>query len=102
MPGPERSQRSAETIAKARAMRAEHAEAAAYYAHRVEQARAAFHNSEVSHWSDLYRRSAIACRLLGELIRGDRPATTSTPDATVVSFAPSDAGEHVSSTGEAA
>ena len=33
--------RAAETIAKARALRAEHAQAAAYQAHRAEQARAA-------------------------------------------------------------
>jgi hypothetical protein len=57
------------TIAQARAVRAEHAIAAALYANRVEQARAASRYTEMALWTAEYRRSAARCRRLGELIR---------------------------------
>ena len=62
------------TIARARAVRAEHARAAALYANRVEQARALARSREVAQWTDEYRRSAARCRLIGEMIRGEREA----------------------------
>jgi hypothetical protein len=63
-----------QTIARARAIRAEHARAAALYANRVEQARASARYSEVAQWTDKYRRSAERCRLFGDVIRGEREA----------------------------
>ena len=81
--------RAAETIAKARAMRAEHAQAAAYQAHRAEQARAAANHKEAARWTEGYRCSVARCRLLGEVIRGGgsrspagATASTVTPLAT--------------------
>jgi hypothetical protein len=62
--------RAAETIAKARALRAKHAQAAAYQAHRAEQARAAANHKEAARWTDGYRCSVARCRLLGVVIRG--------------------------------
>ena len=63
-----------QTLARARAVRAEHARAAALYANRVEQARASARSREVAQWTDEYRRSAARCRLIGEMIRGEREA----------------------------
>ena len=64
----------AQTIARARAVRAEHARAAAIYANRVEQARALARSRDVAQWTDDYRRSAARCRVIGEMIRGEREA----------------------------
>jgi hypothetical protein len=69
---------TAQTIATARALRAEHAQAAAYQAFRAEQARVAAQYAEAARWTEGYRRSVARCRLLGETIRGGRirfPAT---------------------------
>ncbi len=81
--------RAAETIAKARALRAEHAQAAAYQARRAEQARAAANYKEAARWTEGYRCSVARCRLLGEVIRGGgsrspagATASTVTPLAT--------------------
>jgi len=63
-----------QTIARARAARAEHARAAAFYANRVEQARASARCSDVAQWTDEYRRSTARCRLIGEMIRSEREA----------------------------
>jgi hypothetical protein len=62
------------TIARARAVRAEHATAAALYANRVERARATARYSEMAWWTAEYRRSAARCRRLGEIIRSERDA----------------------------
>jgi hypothetical protein len=93
-----------ETIAKARTLRAEHATAAAYQAHRVEQARAAAHHTEAARWTEEYRRSVARCRLLGELIRRERPrspAAAARP-STTVPFASAQAESDLPETGEAA
>jgi hypothetical protein len=81
--------RAAETIAEARALRAEHAQAAAYQARRAEQARAAASYKEAARWTQGYRCSVARCRLLGEVIRGGgsrsqagATASTVTPPAT--------------------
>jgi hypothetical protein len=63
-----------QTIARVRAVRAEHARAAAFYANRVEQARAGARYSAVARWTTEYRRSAARCRVLGEMIRNERQA----------------------------
>jgi hypothetical protein len=63
-----------QTIARARATRAEQAKAAALYANRVEQARAAARHNEMAWWTAEYRRSAARCRRLGEIIRSEREA----------------------------
>jgi len=63
-----------QTVARIREVRAEHARAAAFYAHRVERARAKARYGEVARWTDEYRRSAARCRLLGEMIRSEREA----------------------------
>lgn len=63
-----------ETIARARAARAQHARAAALYANRVEQARAASRYAEMAWWTAEYRRSAARCRRLGEIICRQREA----------------------------
>jgi hypothetical protein len=63
-----------QTITRARAVRAEHAIAAALYAHRVEHARATARYDAVARWTDEYRRSAATCRRLGEIIRREREA----------------------------
>ena len=60
-----------QTIARARAARAEQAMAAALYATRVEQARAAARYRAMARWTADYRRSAGRCRRLGEIIRGE-------------------------------
>jgi hypothetical protein len=104
MPSPKGSPPDGAKIADAQAKRAEHARAAAYYAYRVEQARAAGHYAEAGRWSAEYRRSAARCRLLGEIIRGGRPASEAAGAraSTVVPFAPPERGEDVPATGEAA
>ena len=53
---------SEQAIASARAIRAEHAMAAACYANQVEQARATTRYSAMARWTDEYRRSATARR----------------------------------------
>lgn len=63
-----------ETIARARAIRTEHAIAAALYANRAEQARAAARYNTMAQWTAEYRRSAARCRRLGDIIRGAREA----------------------------
>jgi hypothetical protein len=63
-----------QTIARARAIRAEHAIAAALYANRVEQARATARYRAIARWTAEYRRSAARCRQLGEIIRSDGEA----------------------------
>src|SRR5947209_18427089 len=95
---------AAETIAKARALRAEHATAAAYQAHRVEQARAAAHYTEAARWTEEYRQSVARCRLLGELIRGGRTrSSAATARASAVNpFAPPETEDNLAKTGEAA
>jgi hypothetical protein len=60
------------TVAQARTMRADHARLTAFYADRVEQARAAAQYGLMTYWAGEYRRSATRCRLLGEVIRGER------------------------------
>jgi hypothetical protein len=92
----------AERIAKARAMRAEHAQASAYYAHRADQARAAAHHQEAARWTHRYRRSVTSCRLLGALIRGDGRPVAAAQDATVVPLAQPRAGERIPTNGAAA
>jgi hypothetical protein len=95
---------AAETIAKARTLRAEHATAAAYQAHRVEQARAAGHHTEAARWTEEYRRSVARCRLLGELVRreGTRSPAAAVRASTAAPFAPPEAEGDVPETGEAA
>jgi hypothetical protein len=65
---------SEETLIRARALRDEYARAAALYAYRIEQARARARVGAVTRWTAEYRRSATNCRLLGEIIRGEREA----------------------------
>lgn len=62
------------TIARARAVRAEHAIAAALYANRAERARAAARYGAMARWREEYQRSAARCRRLGEIIRSDSAA----------------------------
>ena len=61
-----------QTIARARAVRTEQAIAAALYANRFEQARAAARYTAMARWTAEYRRSAARCRRLGEIIRSQR------------------------------
>ena len=97
------SPRAAQTIAKARALRAEHAQAAAYQALRVEQARAAANYTEAARWTEDYRRSAARCRLLGEVIRGGSSRLPAGPIAsTVTPLAAPDPAQDFPTTGEAA
>jgi hypothetical protein len=63
---------SEETLIRARALRDENARAAALYAYRIERARARARVGAVAHWTAEYRRSAARCRVLGEIIRGER------------------------------
>jgi hypothetical protein len=65
---------SEQTIARVRAIRAEHAMAAARYANRVEKARATARYAAAARWTDEYRRSTLSCRRLGEFIRSEREA----------------------------
>ena len=93
-----------ETIAKARAMRAEHAMAAAYLANRAEQARAAGRRDELGRWTKEYRRSVAACRVLGERIRGESArAEAADPGASrVTPFLSHDREGSIPTPGEAA
>jgi hypothetical protein len=63
-----------QTIARFRAIRAEHARAAAFYANRVEHARASARRGDVAQWTANYRRSVARCRIVGEMIRSEREA----------------------------
>jgi hypothetical protein len=63
-----------QTIAQARAERAENAIAAALYAHRVEKARATARYAAMARWTAEYQRSVATCRQLGDIIRSDREA----------------------------
>jgi hypothetical protein len=65
---------SKNTPARVRATRAEHAVAAAVYANRVEQARAAARHSTSARWAAEYRRSVARSRQLGEIIHSDSEA----------------------------
>jgi hypothetical protein len=69
-----RPRNSEQSIARARAVRAEHAIAAAFYANRVELARARARHSSMARWTAEYRRSTARCRRLGEIIRREREA----------------------------
>jgi hypothetical protein len=60
------------TVEQASALRADQARLAAHYAERVEQARAAAQYGAMRHWLYAYRRASLQCRLLGELIHGQR------------------------------
>ena len=66
--------RSEETLIRARALRDEYARAAALYAYRIERAQASAQVGAVARWAAEYRRSSAKCRVLGELIRGEREA----------------------------
>ena len=61
------------TAIQARTMRADHARLTAFYADRVEHARAGAECGPMAYWTSEYRRSALRCRLLGEVTRGERP-----------------------------
>lgn len=67
--GEEARPNASETIARARAERAQFARAAAYFAHRVERAEAAGYVAEANRWAVNYRRSVSRCRQLGARIR---------------------------------
>jgi hypothetical protein len=64
------------TVVQARTMRADHAMLTGFYADRVELARAAAQYGLMAYWADEYRRSTVRCRLLGEVIRGERSSVT--------------------------
>ena len=63
---------SEDALTTARALRDEYARAAALYAYRIERARSRARVGEMAHWGAEYRRSTAACRVLGEIIRGQR------------------------------
>jgi hypothetical protein len=63
-----------QAIARARAIRAEHARAAAFYASRAEQTRATTRPTVIAQWTDRYQHAAASCRRLGDMIRSDREA----------------------------
>ena len=63
------TQYGAMTVIEAESILADQSRLAAFYADRVEQARAAGEPARMSYWTDEYRRSASRCRLLGEVIR---------------------------------
>jgi hypothetical protein len=65
---------SEQTIARVSAVRAEHAQAAALFANRVEQARAAARYRAMAQRNAEYRQSTARCRELGEIIRSEREA----------------------------
>ena len=66
--------RSDETLIRARALRDEYARAAALYAYRIERARATAQVGPIARWAAEYRYSTAKCRVLGEIIRGEREA----------------------------
>lgn len=96
--------RSAETVQRARALRAEHARAAAYQAYRVEQARAAAHYAEAARWREEYRRSVARCRLLGKMIRAgsQRSAAAATTASSVTALVQPQPANDDPTSGEAA
>jgi hypothetical protein len=61
-----------EALTRARALRDEYARAAALYAYRIQRARGTAQVGEVARWTAEYRRLVARCRLLGEIIRGER------------------------------
>jgi hypothetical protein len=63
-----------EALSRARALRGEYARAAALYAYRIERARSTARVAELARWTAEYRRLAARCRVLGEVIRGERDA----------------------------
>jgi hypothetical protein len=65
---------SQEALVSARALRGDYARAAALYAYRIEAARETAPVGAVTRWTSEYRRSAASCRLLGQIIRGEREA----------------------------
>jgi hypothetical protein len=67
------AQYGAMTVIEAESILADQSRLAAFYADRVEQARAAGEPARMSYWTDEYRRSARRCRLLGEVIRARGP-----------------------------
>ncbi len=69
------------TVEQALAMRDDQARRAEQYADRVEQARTSGHWAAMRHWMHEYRRATKQCRLLGEWIRGERPARAQTAGA---------------------
>ena len=60
---------------RARALRDQYASEAAAYAYRIERASATAPAGVLAQWAAGYRRSTARCRVLGELIRGEREAT---------------------------
>jgi hypothetical protein len=71
---PPSSHLSDQTLVRARELRERYARAAALYAYRIERARASARTDAVAHWTAEYRRSSARCRLLGEIVRGEREA----------------------------
>jgi hypothetical protein len=59
------------TVAQARALRTDQARLAASYADRAAQAHASGSRAATAHWTAAYKRSAVRCRALGQLIRGE-------------------------------
>ena len=65
---------SRQTLAGARALRDEYARTAALYAYRIETAPGTAPTGAVARWMTQYRRSAASCRVLGQIVRGEREA----------------------------
>jgi hypothetical protein len=63
-----------ERLARARALRDEYARAAALCAYRIERVREGPRRAELGELTLEYRRSVARCRLLGQVIRGEREA----------------------------
>ena len=63
-----------EVLIRTRALRDEYARAAALYAYRIERARGMAQVGELARWTAEYRRLVAKCRVLGEIIRGERDA----------------------------
>jgi hypothetical protein len=61
------------TVTQARTMRAHHARLAAASAERVEEARAAADFAQMAQWLREYKRATVRCRVLGDVIRKQRP-----------------------------
>jgi hypothetical protein len=59
------------TVAQARVLRADQARLAASYADRAAQAHASGSRAATAHWTAAYKRSAVRCRVLGQLIRAE-------------------------------
>ncbi len=93
------------TVAQARTMRAEQAGLTAFYADRAAQAGATAQFGPLAYWRDEYRRSTARCRMLGDLIRGERAADVKLDrpaSSTVVRLAPPNSAPDSPPTGEAA